>query len=34
VPLLILILAAGIYPRLVLGVTDGAVQHLVGMFGS
>jgi len=34
VPLLILILAAGIYPKLVLGVTDGAVQRLVGMFGS
>ena len=33
VPLLILIVAAGVYPKLVLSVTDGAVQNLVGMFG-
>jgi NADH-quinone oxidoreductase subunit M len=33
VPLLILILAAGLYPKLVLGVTDGAVQTLLGAFG-
>jgi NADH-quinone oxidoreductase subunit M len=33
-PLLALILAAGLYPQLVLGVTDGAVQRLVGLFGS
>ncbi|MBA3350140.1 MAG: NADH-quinone oxidoreductase subunit M [Actinobacteria bacterium] len=32
-PLLVLILAAGIYPRLVLGVTDGAVQTLLKSFG-
>ncbi|MEO8324074.1 MAG: proton-conducting transporter membrane subunit, partial [Actinomycetota bacterium] len=32
-PLLILIVAAGVYPKLVLSVTDGAVQHLVGMLG-
>jgi len=30
-PLLVLILAAGIYPKLLLGVTDGAVQALVGL---
>ena len=33
-PLLILILAAGFYPDLVLGVTDGAVQTLIGTLGS
>jgi NADH-quinone oxidoreductase subunit M len=33
-PLLALILAAGIYPKLILGVTDGAVQKLVGILGS
>ena len=33
VPLLILILAAGVYPRMVLGVTDGAVQALIGAIG-
>lgn len=32
-PLLILIVAAGVYPKLVLSITDGAVQHLVGMLG-
>ena len=32
-PLLALILAAGLYPKLVLGVTDGAVQRLLGAFG-
>ena len=32
VPLLVLILAAGVFPRLILGVTDGAVQGLVGLF--
>jgi NADH-quinone oxidoreductase subunit M len=31
-PLLVLILAAGIYPKLVLGVTDGAVQSLLAAF--
>ena len=34
VPLLILIVAAGLYPRLVLGVTDEAVQALIGVLGS
>jgi NADH-quinone oxidoreductase subunit M len=33
-PLLVLILAAGLYPRLVLGVTSGAVARLLGAFGS
>jgi NADH-quinone oxidoreductase subunit M len=33
VPLLILILVAGLYPKLVLGVTDGAVNVLLGAFG-
>ena len=33
-PLLILIIAAGLYPKLVLGVTDGAVQTLLGALGS
>ncbi len=33
VPLLILILVTGLYPKLVLGVTDDAVQKLVGVFG-
>ena len=33
VPLLILILATGLYPKLVLGVTDDAVQKLLGVFG-
>ena len=33
VPLLILILVTGIYPKLVLGVTDDAVQKLLGVFG-
>jgi NADH-quinone oxidoreductase subunit M len=33
VPLLVLILAAGFYPNLVLGVTDGAVQTLIGALG-
>ncbi|MGH2748331.1 MAG: complex I subunit 4 family protein [Actinomycetota bacterium] len=32
-PMLVLILAAGIFPRLVLGVTDGAVQAMLGPFG-
>ena len=32
-PLLFLIAAAGVYPRLVLGVTDDAVQRLMGAFG-
>ncbi len=32
-PLLILILAAGVYPKLLLDVTDGAVQALLGVFG-
>jgi NADH-quinone oxidoreductase subunit M len=31
-PLLALILAAGLYPKLVLEVTDGAVQNLIGAF--
>jgi NADH-quinone oxidoreductase subunit M len=31
-PLLTLILAAGLYPKLVLEVTDGAVQNLLGAF--
>jgi NADH-quinone oxidoreductase subunit M len=34
VPLLILIVAAGLYPKLVLDVTDGAVQALIGVLGS
>jgi NADH-quinone oxidoreductase subunit M len=32
-PLLALIIAAGLYPKLVLGVTDSAVQSLLGVFG-
>jgi NADH-quinone oxidoreductase subunit M len=32
-PLLVLILAAGLYPKLVLGVTDAAVQNLLNAFG-
>ncbi len=32
-PLLVLILAAGIFPRLVLGMTDDAVQAIIGAFG-
>jgi NADH-quinone oxidoreductase subunit M len=31
-PLLVLILATGLYPKLVLGVTDGAVQNLMSAF--
>jgi NADH-quinone oxidoreductase subunit M len=31
-PLLVLILVAGLYPKIVLGVTDGAVQTLLGAF--
>jgi NADH-quinone oxidoreductase subunit M len=31
-PLLVLILVAGLYPKLILAVTDGAVQTLVGAF--
>jgi NADH-quinone oxidoreductase subunit M len=31
-PLLVLILVAGLYPKIVLGVTDGAVQTLIGAF--
>jgi NADH-quinone oxidoreductase subunit M len=34
VPLLVLILAAGVYPKLILAVTDGAVQNLLRAFGS
>jgi hypothetical protein len=30
--LLVLILVAGLYPKMVLAVTDGAVQTLVGAF--
>src|SRR5687767_531420 len=33
-PLLILILVAGIYPKLMLGVTDGAVQQIMHLFGA
>jgi NADH-quinone oxidoreductase subunit M len=33
VPLLLLIIAAGLYPKLVLDVTDGAVQALIGVLG-
>ncbi len=33
-PLLVLIAVAGVYPKIVLSVTDGAVQHLVGIFGA
>ncbi len=33
-PLLVLILAAGVFPRLVLGLTDGAVRSIVSAFGS
>jgi NADH-quinone oxidoreductase subunit M len=32
-PLLVLILAAGLYPKMVLDVTDGAVQNLIRVFG-
>jgi len=32
-PLLLLILAAGLYPKLILAVTDGAVQNLLRAFG-
>jgi NADH-quinone oxidoreductase subunit M len=32
-PLLLLIIAAGLYPKLVLDVTDGAVQALIGVLG-
>jgi NADH-quinone oxidoreductase subunit M len=32
-PMLVLILAAGVFPKLVLGITDGAVQVIVGAFG-
>jgi NADH-quinone oxidoreductase subunit M len=33
-PLLLLIVVAGLYPAVVLAVTDGAVQHLLSAFGS
>ena len=33
-PLLVLILAAGVFPKLVLGITDGAVQQLMTAFGA
>ncbi|HEY7876566.1 MAG TPA: NADH-quinone oxidoreductase subunit M [Actinomycetota bacterium] len=33
-PLLILILAAGLYPKMILGVTDGAVDQIARLFGS
>ncbi|MBA2726115.1 MAG: NADH-quinone oxidoreductase subunit M [Actinobacteria bacterium] len=33
-PLLLLILVAGLYPKLLLAVTDGAVQNLVGIFAN
>ncbi len=33
-PLLVLILAAGVFPRLLLGLTDGAVTTLLSAFGS
>ena len=33
-PLLLLILVAGIWPKVLLGVTDAAVQHLIGAFGT
>ncbi len=33
-PLLVLILAAGLYPNLVLGVTEGAVRNLLAALGS
>ncbi|HVF54310.1 MAG TPA: NADH-quinone oxidoreductase subunit M [Actinomycetota bacterium] len=33
VPLLVLIFVAGFYPRVMLDVTDGAVQNLLGAFG-
>jgi NADH-quinone oxidoreductase subunit M len=33
-PLLLLILVAGLYPKLLLAVTDGAVQQLVSVFAS
>jgi NADH-quinone oxidoreductase subunit M len=32
-PLLVLILAAGIYPNMMLGLTDGAVQQIMHLFG-
>jgi NADH-quinone oxidoreductase subunit M len=33
VPLLVAIVALGLFPRLLIGVTDGAVEALVGLFG-
>jgi NADH-quinone oxidoreductase subunit M len=33
VPLLVAIVALGLFPRLLVGVTDGAVEALVGLFG-
>jgi len=33
-PLLVLILAAGVFPKLLLDLTDGAVQTLLGAFGA
>lgn len=33
-PLLILIMVAGVYPKIMLGVTDGAVEQIVSLFGS
>lgn len=33
-PLLVLIIVAGLYPKLVLGVTEGAVESLLGAFGA
>jgi NADH-quinone oxidoreductase subunit M len=32
-PMLVLILAAGVFPKLVLGITDGAVRVIIGAFG-
>jgi NADH-quinone oxidoreductase subunit M len=33
VPLLVATVALGLFPRLLIGVTDGAVEALMGLFG-
>jgi NADH-quinone oxidoreductase subunit M len=33
-PLLVLILAVGVYPKMMLGLTDGAVQQIMHLFGT
>ncbi|HET9424256.1 MAG TPA: hypothetical protein VFO55_02705, partial [Gemmatimonadaceae bacterium] len=34
VPLLVAIVALGVFPRLLIGVTDGAVESLMALFGA